>query len=459
MSVQLVQHKSRDFEVTLNFAATENNLSWAFTTENDGEIYNVVLNNVASYTLNGVAANITPSTPYIVVNETNYSVGITKITNGQVASITLKTRRAVNKNLILSVPDFSNLNTRSEFILLTNDGTNGQVVVLENSNITLNNYLGGGVFANSIVRGIINLPVLSDTPISWQFGTHIRLLNIDYVAFFAWPLIRNDTWNGKIVVCLLNCDTLVVSDLDLNVNTYTVCTNSIITDSGNNVVPSYYSTNFITKEVVYNRGASIAKFNFNTRQQTFPFNFTRIGTLDQSGALSAYFNPIDNCYVGYYGQFKEGRGEVYSQRVSKGSYDYIRNAKIGTINYWGRLSYINTNGEYIGTVENTSQGGTARIHTTKNNTIFMADINAYIAFIDQLNASNFLLTAITDKIHTTTIDADYLNKDGLSFCLIGNSVRVHFAFITKSPSAIQQAYYDLPRSPLSICNDKIKISL
>ena len=72
MSVQLVQHKSRDFEVTLNFAATENNLAWAFTAENDGEIYDVVLNNVASYTLNVVAANITPSTPYSVINETSY---------------------------------------------------------------------------------------------------------------------------------------------------------------------------------------------------------------------------------------------------------------------------------------------------------------------------------------------------------------------------------------------------
>ena len=83
MSVQLVQHKSRDFEVTLNFAATENNLAWAFTAENDGEIYDVVLNNVASYTLNGVAANITPSTPYSVINETSYSVVITKVANGK----------------------------------------------------------------------------------------------------------------------------------------------------------------------------------------------------------------------------------------------------------------------------------------------------------------------------------------------------------------------------------------
>ena len=383
---------------------------------------------------------------------------ITKVANGQVASITLKTRRAVNKNVVLSAPDFSNLNTRSEFILLTNDGTNGKVVVLENSNITLANYSGNGVFQNSIVRGIVDLPKLPFLPISWQFCTHINLNNIDYICVFAWPLARNDYWNGKVVVCLISCSTLVVTDLDLNINSYTVAIGQL-TDAGNNGVPTYYTTNFITKEVVYNRGPDIAKFNFNTRQQTFPFNFSRIGTLDQSGALSAYFNPIDNYYVGYYGQFKEGRGEVYWSRTSKGSYDYIRNAKIGTINYWGRLNYINANGETIGGLENTSQGGPARIHTPKNNTIFMADTNAYIAFIDQLNGSNFLLTAITDKIHSSTIDADYLNKDGLSFCLIGNSVRVHFAFITKSPSAINQAYYDLPSSPLAICNDKIKISL
>ena len=43
MSTQIVQHKSRDFDVVLNFPETENTLSWSFKAENDGEIY-VALN-------------------------------------------------------------------------------------------------------------------------------------------------------------------------------------------------------------------------------------------------------------------------------------------------------------------------------------------------------------------------------------------------------------------------------
>lgn len=458
MSVQLVQHKSRDFDVTLNFAETENNLSWAFTAENDGEIYEVVLNNVASYTINGVAASITPATPYSVVNETSYLVGITKLTNGQTASIKLKTRRAVSKSIVLNAPAFDDLNTRSEFILLTNNGTNGRVVVTENSNINEANYQGAGVFSSSIIRAIVNLPVLPNLPIQWQFGTHIKLNAINYVAFFAWPVGRNDFWDGKIVVCLINCDTLVVSDLDLNVNNYTVCS-GVITGEVYNSLMTYYTSNFITNEVVYTRGPLISKFSFSTRNQTFPFNFLGRGTLDTFSNRSAYFNPIDNYYVGYFGQFIESRGEIYNQRLSKGAYDYIRNGKLGTVNYWGRIDYINTNGEKIGAIDNTSQGGAASLHVPKNNIIFMADGNAYIAFIDQNNQNNFIRSAISNKLHTATIDADYLDRSGLKFCLIGNSVRLHFAFITKEPASISQAYYDLPAIPVSICNDKIKISL
>ena len=54
MSTQIVQHKSRDFDVVLNFPENENTLSWAFTAENDGEIYTVDLDNVENYQINGV---------------------------------------------------------------------------------------------------------------------------------------------------------------------------------------------------------------------------------------------------------------------------------------------------------------------------------------------------------------------------------------------------------------------
>ena len=74
MSTQIVQHKSRDFDVVLNFPATESTLSWAFTAENDGEIYAVDLDNVASYQIGGYPVTL----PYKVTARLIYSVSIVK---------------------------------------------------------------------------------------------------------------------------------------------------------------------------------------------------------------------------------------------------------------------------------------------------------------------------------------------------------------------------------------------
>ncbi|NLE06980.1 MAG: hypothetical protein GX638_19545, partial [Crenarchaeota archaeon] len=108
MGTQVVKHTSRDYDVILNFASTENNLSWSFTQEGDGDIYDIELVNVASYTIAGGAVTL----PYTVKNNTKYSVSIVKTTQGQTASITLKTRRQEQKIITQIVPDFgSNIAT------------------------------------------------------------------------------------------------------------------------------------------------------------------------------------------------------------------------------------------------------------------------------------------------------------------------------------------------------------
>lgn len=154
MSTQLVQHKSRNFEVVMNFAATENNLSGAFIAENDGEIYDVVLNNIASYTIGGGA----PTIPYILQAGLSYYVSITKITNGQPASVTLKTRRAVNKSVVINAIDFTNLQNGNDLYVFSRNSN--RLIIIDKTKINTANYAGGGSWNNSIIKNDILLPSL-----------------------------------------------------------------------------------------------------------------------------------------------------------------------------------------------------------------------------------------------------------------------------------------------------------
>ena len=145
MSSQTIYHKSRTADIVMNFAVTDNNLSWSFTAENDGELFDVVLSNVASYTINGTAVSISPTNPYVVVGGTSYSIAITKTTNGQTASITLKSRRAVNKTTTFSVPDFGAFIGRYRYQL----NNIGQVEKHDMTFRAPSYYTGGGTWSQT----------------------------------------------------------------------------------------------------------------------------------------------------------------------------------------------------------------------------------------------------------------------------------------------------------------------
>ena len=54
MSTQVVKHTSRIRSFILNFAESENNLSWPITPENDGVIFEVTGTNISTYTISDV---------------------------------------------------------------------------------------------------------------------------------------------------------------------------------------------------------------------------------------------------------------------------------------------------------------------------------------------------------------------------------------------------------------------
>lgn len=155
MSVTNVYHKSREHSITLNFAETENTLSWAFASESDGEVFDVSMVNVDSYTIQGAPVLV----PFSVLAALTYNVGIVKTTAGQPASITFKVRREINKNTSISVPDFG-IHTGRWLYILLDSGT--QVLKLDSELLKPANYISDGAWTLSPIVETINLPTLPD---------------------------------------------------------------------------------------------------------------------------------------------------------------------------------------------------------------------------------------------------------------------------------------------------------
>lgn len=116
MSVTNVYHKSRDLIYKMNFSAS-GETTWSFTSESDGEIYNVESTNIASFTINGNPVTL----PFSITAGNNYNVSVVKINVSQAADITLKSRRAVEKTTTQYVPDYSANDGRYLFCLLQDD--------------------------------------------------------------------------------------------------------------------------------------------------------------------------------------------------------------------------------------------------------------------------------------------------------------------------------------------------
>lgn len=191
MSVTNVYHKSREASFTLNFSATENNLSWAFTAENDGEIYEVALTNIVSYTVAGSAITL----PYALTGATSYAVSIIKTSNGQPASITLKTRRALNKSSNIIVPDFGQYDGRYTYAIHTNN----TIEIFDSSLFTNTNYLGAGVFTTTPKIATIALPSLPADSL-WTIAEFVIISNVAYFLVLGAKEDAHDMFACRVAV-------------------------------------------------------------------------------------------------------------------------------------------------------------------------------------------------------------------------------------------------------------------
>ena len=457
MGTQVVRHTSRGVDITLNFASTENNLSWSFTQEGDGEIYDVSLTNVASYTLAGGAVTL----PYAVTNGSSYAVSIVKTTTGQTASITFKTRREVNKTTSFSVPDFADLTVASNYILLTNAGNNGQVVVSQNSEITTGNYQGGGGFTNTIIRGTVNLPDIATpygTPVfSWQCCIHCLCGGNEKILVIGHATASNG--NRGRCVCLIDPDTLVVTNLAGTVNSYTYINSTTTSDQLHQTTPTYAVENFVENKILYCVSTSMSEINLSLQNWTitsFPYAGGDVNVQTQT-KRQGYYNPIDGKYMGLYGMFDYSRGEIFAGSSNKGAYDYLRNAKIGQISYWGRLIHYDKNGARILQLNDSSSINSPTLIKPKKDLLFLMN-NTRIGFMKQVTPFSMVDNAIANSNFTTVLDAAYANADGNTWLYITNTSRMGIAWIDRTTNVVTQGYYDLPAVPLFICSDKILIS-
>jgi len=355
-----VVHKSRKYSPKLNFPATENVLSWSFVQEGDGFIYQNPLTtgdstNVATLTIDG----LNPTYPFTLTNGSSYQIAITKTTNGQTASVTLRTRRQNDKVNEINVPDFGDLAINGNYVLLTNVGNNGQVVAFDKSQLNIGNYAGAGVWTNSIVRGVVNLPDIATpygSPVfSWTVLTHVKFNGNDYVLAIGHATASNN--NRGRVVCLINPTTLAVTNLDGTANSYTYITNTGTSDSSEQQQESYICENFIENKIILGYSSSITELDINNSiwatRPGYPFGNIDLG-LTSAGKTQCYYNPIDYLIPAQCGQFNKLRAQHYTVNGSMGSYDYLRNVKLTFYNAWGRLKGYDKNGLLTWQIDNSS---------------------------------------------------------------------------------------------------------
>lgn len=459
MKTTPIEHKSRTADIVINYPATENNLSWPFTPKSNGELFDVTLSNVASYTIGGLTHAISPNNPYPVTAGVDYMVAITKVTNGQPASITIKSRRAVNETTTISVPDFSDLTVTSNYVLLTNTGNNGQVVVLQNSNVTPANYTGAGVFTNSIIRGIVNLPDIATpfgTPaFSWTCCIHAKHQGNDRVLVIGHATANNTT-RGR-AVCLIDPTSLAVTNLDGVANTYTYISNTGPADSAVQNASITTAENFVNNKILLSYNNTITELDINNKTwvtNVYPLTGWMAGF--GSTYTEHYYNPVDGLVAGSHGQFNTSRGQHYSDASANGLYDYNRNVKLGTVSYWGRWRGTDKNGLLAWSVENSTLSGTPNCFGVKNNIIAAAS-PTYIGFIRQ-DTGAIYREAHINKNWTSIGHPIYVTNDGNTWIFKTNTTRLLIMWINRETNTITQGYYDLQAVTQWYCTDKILIS-
>ena len=279
---QKVIHSSRSDDYVLNFSETENNLNWQFTNIADGEIYDVVFNNVASYTINNDSAVL----PFAVLQGASYTIAIVKESDGQTASITFKTRRSVNRSNVINVPDFGAHNGRFIYVLCTN---NQKVYKLDKLLFSQSNYLGNGIFVQNPVISEIILPVTIPNNIN-QYATYTALA-FNPVDNYIYVLAGNTERLSAHLCKISSLD--VVSDLNDAPNQSSKIASGI--NARPNSVSRYIVFDYISNKALMHTNDGIYIFDAIQKNASI---FNIVNPLYSGSDNSFMFNPYTQRYMG-----------------------------------------------------------------------------------------------------------------------------------------------------------------
>ena len=384
---QTVVHSSREANFCLNFSSSENNLSWAFTAENDGEIFNDSKTNIASYTINGSSVTL----PYSLTGGYQYLVSVTKTTNGQTASLTLKTRRAINKSITLSVPDFGAYSGRYVYILLNNT-----IQKLDSQLLLPSNYAGSGAWTVSPIVSTITLPTLPNS------ATYTRLHfvkngGVEKILIVGQSYVNPTTY---FYASYLNLTNDTVYDLTLTTqNSQTLLFNIAAHYGGVTNLIRMIQYDYVN-ELVYIlsgigvNGSIVLRLNLATN------NVTNLGydqfawqRMTEQVGYEHQFSPIDQQFISI-GDYSLINNRTYNYKPSQNSgniwgYRYRTNARIATGTLFGIVNYFNSSGVKIGIID----PGRLSVYTNvemynfdRTNTVFMTSTDNY-SIVNQTNTT------------------------------------------------------------------------
>ena len=455
MSTQIVQHKSRDFDVVLNFPSTENTLSWAFAAENDGEIYAVDLVNVASYQIAGAPATL----PYAVTAGASYAVSIVKQTNGQPATISFSTRRAVNKTVSISVSDFGQYSGRYLYVLKNNNVVDKYDTELLKSS----NWLGGeGYIVNPLVS-TITLPAL---PNSAVYTGIIFVKNNNQEKLFVIGGEPNSfKWYASYI--LMSDDS--VFNLDFSVqNSYTqIFNSSLIYNSPKNIVYDYVSEILYIKSTLGDNGVSVLEFRLNTLTAINLGYSSFADRYMQSEYTNQYqFSPIDMQFISV-GDSSLINSRNYNYKIFQNNgnvwaYRFRDNTRLCTGESFGRIQVFNLEGNRIATYQFTISS----VYSCFDIKCFDRANKVFLTHINRYSINDF--TTLTSKIGITSLALPTPNNyianltnshySGLFFafaCTSGRILSTRMIIFDDSLTQADFAYIDFSTPIYGACTNQL----
>lgn len=368
-----VYHKSRDVVYELNFQAN-GETTWPFVAEGDGEIYDVELNNVSSYEINGN----TISLPFSITDSNSYTVSISKTNENQSAYIKFYTRRAVHKTIIKNVPDYTFGNGRYLYVI-----SNQILYEFDTTLLTASNYAGSGAWSTSPISNTYTMPDISAEldrngvagNIIWRSLCFVYIDGTPYMFCLAdsYP-----TW------------TFIVSFFNLNDKKF--YQNDLITE-GYSRIYSAYAANSRIGALIYNyidqniliqstrgNGSGCLLYDINTGDvTTYSLGGVVDSIINYRNAIAANykmrlsFDPVNNEFIGQNMRLSlpsesnrnlmgtDGIDSEYIKSTGECAFIFYNNNVIDFYNETGKLSRRAA----IGSVDGATGGGFI-IHDSEN---------------------------------------------------------------------------------------------